>query len=399
MGGEETVAPVRNSGAAASRRRVADLAVTAAACGRAFSDRRAMTLVMLVAARRSWGAGACARRARTPMSTLRQLVTKPPRSRESTDVIQRAEQHITDDGDDDGNDDPGGEYNHQAQLEHPKLTRRMDAIRTLHARQAQLQAELAQRIMQLEAECEEKLAPLYDRRAEIVSGASEPTDAEAKPLEEYVAVEPDLALEDAEPGIPGFWLAALTNHHTVGDQITEEDAAVLDHLVDVRSERFGTPAAEGEVAMTPEEQGFRLVFRFAPNPYFADAELVKTVWMDEGFPARAQGMAIQWKEGMDVTHKVCVGGARAHTHRVRASAARTRAPSCTPSPLTRPRPRALSCAAARPGGGQGVEEEEEDGEDARAAAILLPLLPPGRPRVRRRARRDGSGVRGARRRG
>lgn len=47
-------------------------------------------------------------------------------------------------------------------------------------------------------------------------------------------------------------------------QITEKDEAVLEHLVDIRSESL-----TGE-----DECGFKITFEFADNPFFKDKFLV-----------------------------------------------------------------------------------------------------------------------------
>jgi hypothetical protein len=226
-------------------------------------------------------------------------------------------------------DDEGGPHDFMA--EHPAIMRRIDAVKGLHAQHAGLCAELAERIDALEREYDAKLRPILARRAEIVSGASEPTEEEARPLYDYLAAMESPAGE-AEAGIPGFWLTAITEHEALADSVTEADAAVLEYLVDVSCEKFGpgerapsavaaalageTTAAAGggdearNADMADEETqpmpGFELSFTFAPNPYFSQRALSKVVWTEEGYPARTVASQIQWKQGKDVTHRVRV---------------------------------------------------------------------------------------------
>ena len=214
--------------------------------------------------------------------------------------------------------------------EHPAIMRRIDAVRFLHERHTALCDELAGKVEALQLEYDAKLAPILARRAEIVSGRSEPTPDEAKPLEHYLASFAPTT-DEPEPGIPGFWLTAITEHEALRDAVTEADAPILEYLQDVQCIKFGpgererarapggragragdAPDASDDVGELP---GFELVFAFAPNPYFDERELRKVVWLEDGYPAATQGCAISWRAGKDVTH------------RVRASAAR-----CMPSP-------------------------------------------------------------------
>ena len=52
-------------------------------------------------------------------------------------------------------------------------------------------------------------------------------------------------------------------------QISDKDAAILEHLIDIRDEQI--KAKDGEV-----QSGFKLVFQFAPQEYFSNTELVTT---------------------------------------------------------------------------------------------------------------------------
>ena len=142
----------------------------------------------------------------------------------------------------------------------------------------------------LEAKYAVMYAPLYSKRAALVSGA---TDVE-HPAEE--------AGEEAPAGVPDFWLIALRNHECFAEQISEKDVAVLASLVDVTSAPL--PPADGE---GDEQFGFTLTFTFAPNDYFSNATLSKTYYFsdeEESYLVKAVGTPIAWAAGKNTTVKV-----------------------------------------------------------------------------------------------
>jgi nucleosome assembly protein 1-like 1 len=79
-------------------------------------------------------------------------------------------------------------------------------------------------------------------------------------------------------------------------QITEKDAAILAHLVDIRTAPLGG-----------EDHGFTLSFHFSENPFFTNTVLTKTYkWAneDEDMLELAKGTPINWAAGKDPTMKV-----------------------------------------------------------------------------------------------
>ena len=142
----------------------------------------------------------------------------------------------------------------------------------------------------LVAKYETQYAPLYAKRADLVTGA---TDCE----------QPSDDVSEAPKGVPDFWLVALRNHELLEPLITEKDAAVLSFLSDVSvSPVTGVDKDDDPI------YGFELKFTFAAgNPFLSNSELTKTyVFSDEdqSYLLRSKGTTIQWLPGKDPTIKV-----------------------------------------------------------------------------------------------
>ena len=128
-----------------------------------------------------------------------------------------------------------------------------------------------------------KFAPLYTRRAEIIAGSIDPTDAE---VEAGKASDSDIESDDEEEegakiseipegsegagadakGIPAFWLTALRNHVPISETIEDRDEEALKALKDIR------------LTYLDDKPGFKLHFSFGPNEFFEDGELTKTYY-------------------------------------------------------------------------------------------------------------------------
>lgn len=101
----------------------------------------------------------------------------------------------------------------------------------------------------------------------------------------------------AEPGVvPGFWLRVLKNPDMVGDHVTRRDEPILKYLMDIRNENLEDGAA-----------GFKIIFEFAPNPYFKPLVLEKKYLMggdDETVLEMTEGTKIEWTEGKNPGIKI-----------------------------------------------------------------------------------------------
>jgi nucleosome assembly protein 1-like 1 len=188
------------------------------------------------------------------------------------------------------------------------VRRRVTGLKGIQKEHSKLEAAFQEEVLQLEKKYFAKFTPLYQKRAEIVNGKTEPTEDEVEAgkaeeeEEEGAATEPE-ATNEAESkedmqGIPEFWLSAMKNQASLAEMINDRDEEALRPLCDIRMEYLDRP-------------GFRLIFEFAPNDFFTNKTLSKTYYYREenGFGGdfiydHAEGDKIDWKAGKDVTVRV-----------------------------------------------------------------------------------------------
>ncbi|TDZ14237.1 putative nucleosome assembly protein [Colletotrichum orbiculare MAFF 240422] len=152
----------------------------------------------------------------------------------------------------------------------PQVRRRVAGLKGIQKEHSKLEAEFQEEVLQLEKKYFAKFTPLYEKRARIVNGGSEPSDEEIRAGEEdddetAESEKADKAAESSElvSGIPEFWLSAMKNQISLAEMITERDEAALKHLIDIRMEYLDKP-------------GFRLIFDFAENEFFINKTITKT---------------------------------------------------------------------------------------------------------------------------
>src|SRR5271167_2139817 len=196
------------------------------------------------------------------------------------------------------------------------IRERLTGLKSVQADYSQLELKFQEEILELEKKYLEKYRPLYERRAEIVNGVSEPTPAELtkgreieeKEKDELPKTSAEAAKEEEEmdtassieapKGIPEFWLSAMKNMVAIADLITSKDEEVLRHLEDIRLSYLDVP-------------GFKIEFVFAGNKFFTDKVLTKSYFYQQqaGYGGdfiydHAEGMDIKWNEGKDLTVKI-----------------------------------------------------------------------------------------------
>lgn len=193
----------------------------------------------------------------------------------------------------------------------PAVKRRVSGLRGVQQEHSKLEDEFQKEVLELEKKYFAKFTPLYEKRAAIVNGKTEPTDEEVKAGEnddEQLDAEGEGAADASAPkegdvaddvaGIPEFWLSAMKNQTTLAEMITDRDEAALKHLIDVRMEYLDKP-------------GFRLIFEFAENEFFSNKTITKTYFYqnESGYGGdfiydHAEGDKIEWYPGKDLTVRV-----------------------------------------------------------------------------------------------
>ncbi|RYP11752.1 hypothetical protein DL765_007594 [Monosporascus sp. GIB2] len=193
------------------------------------------------------------------------------------------------------------------------VRRRVAGLKGIQKEHSKLEAEFQEEVLQLEKKYFAKFTPLYQKRAEIVNGKTEPSEDQIKAGEEESEEgdEGDKAADKTEKteekpaegvekvsGIPEFWLSAMKNQISLAEMITDRDEGALRYLTDIRMEYLDKP-------------GFRLLFDFAENEYFTNKTITKTYYYqnESGYGGdfiydHAEGDKINWKEGKDLTVRV-----------------------------------------------------------------------------------------------
>lgn len=188
------------------------------------------------------------------------------------------------------------------------VRRRVAGLKGVQKEHAKLEGEFQEEVLQLEKKYFAKYTPLYEKRAKIVNGASEPSEEEIKAGEQEEEGEEDevgkaetaeeTKAVDTMTGIPEFWLSAMKNQVSLAELITDRDEPALKLLTDIRMEYL-------------EQPGFRLIFEFAGNDFFSNKIITKTYFYQEesGYGGEfiydhAEGDKIDWKSGKDLTVRV-----------------------------------------------------------------------------------------------
>lgn len=183
------------------------------------------------------------------------------------------------------------------------VRRRVAGLKGVQKDHSKLEAEFQEEVLELEKKYFAKFTPLYQKRAEIVNGAIEPTAEEIAAGEEDDEENEEEATEKGPEtsdvkGIPEFWLSAMKNQVSLAEMITDRDEAALKDLTDVQMEYLDKP-------------GFRLIFQFAENEFFTNKTITKTYYYqnESGYGGdfiydHAEGDKIDWKVGKDLTVRI-----------------------------------------------------------------------------------------------
>lgn len=232
----------------------------------------------------------------------------------------------------------------------PKVVkRRLKALKKLQNEMIKIEAKFYEEVHELECKYAAQYTPLNERRRDIVTAQTEPTDSDCDwPSDEEDEDEANLSadlqnkakLEEIDetkessfpnkdtqkedtteekkecdsccqgdedvPGVPEFWLTVFKNVNMLNDMVQEHDEPIIKNLNDIKV-KF---SKEGSSA------GFTLEFLFAPNDYFTNTVLTKEYEMrtepdpEDPFSyegpeiIKCKGCSIDWKKGKNVTVKV-----------------------------------------------------------------------------------------------
>ncbi|KAF9734103.1 nucleosome assembly protein [Paraphaeosphaeria minitans] len=187
------------------------------------------------------------------------------------------------------------------------VRRRVAGLKGIQKEHSKLEAEFQEEVLQLEKKYFAKFTPLYQSRAKIINGQTEPTDEQVTVGEkkdddddEDDVPEEEVNKDEGKDvnGIPEFWLSAMKNQISLAEMITDRDEGALKHLTDIRMEYLDRP-------------GFRLIFEFEENEYFTNKTITKTYFYQEenGYGGdfiydHAEGEKVEWKAGKDLTVRV-----------------------------------------------------------------------------------------------
>lgn len=181
----------------------------------------------------------------------------------------------------------------------PEVLKRVMGLRHAHAAAEEIENQYKAERVELERKYNEKRAPVFLKRKQIIAGEIEPE----LPAAEEGGGEPSAAEVAAEgaaekiKGIPQFWLTALAHHPVTGEIIQEEDAPALEALEDIT------------ITYDETYNVFTLSFYFKENDFFTNTVLTKkyelTDILDEKGPQLlgVTGTEIEWKEGKNLCVK------------------------------------------------------------------------------------------------
>eukprot|EP01115_Flamella_aegyptia_P006436 TRINITY_DN2694_c0_g1_i1.p1 TRINITY_DN2694_c0_g1~~TRINITY_DN2694_c0_g1_i1.p1 ORF type:complete len:382 (+),score=256.73 TRINITY_DN2694_c0_g1_i1:107-1252(+) len=177
---------------------------------------------------------------------------------------------------------------------------RIKALKHLHSKHVDLEKQFNAEVAELEKKYMALYQPLYDRRSQIVSGASEPTTEElvAKEEKKEETKPAEGKKEEDVKGVPEFWSTTLKHHPDIGSMITERDEDALKHLTEVKVSHV-----EGQ------PHSFTLEFHFSDNEFFEDKVIKKTYILKEQAEDgevvydHVDATQIKWKPGKDLTVK------------------------------------------------------------------------------------------------
>lgn len=200
-----------------------------------------------------------------------------------------------------------------------EVKRRIKALKKLQFEMLNIESDFYREVHELECKYASRYEPIFNKRAEIVTGSLEPTDSDcdwesdeedelSQSLKDKAAITNEVdSDEKKEPvsGIPSFWVTVFKNVELLRDMVQEHDEPILQHLRDIKV-KF----------LESNPIGFKLEFFFDKNEFFSNGVLTKEYHMraepDKEDPfsyegpeiIKCFGCDIDWVKGKDVTVRV-----------------------------------------------------------------------------------------------
>jgi len=195
----------------------------------------------------------------------------------------------------------------------PVVQKRINALKNVQVDLLKVEAAFYDELHELEIKYSHIYEPFFERRRQIVTGETEPTESESKwALDEEEDKPAEAKIlpvangeETEEKGVKNFWLETLQSFRITSEIIQEYDEEILAYLQDIQIKLFDK-----------KPYGYTLEFYFSENPFFTNKVLTKTYTLkcevDPKDPfaydgpdlETATGSVINWKEGKNVCVKV-----------------------------------------------------------------------------------------------
>lgn len=176
-----------------------------------------------------------------------------------------------------------------------EVVRRVYALENLQDKRQEIEALFRKELAVLEKKYEALYEPLYEERRKIINGEREVTEEEYKDREISHVSEEKETESDQVMGIPDFWLDTLCRSQ-LSSLVFEDDHEALKYLTNIKSDRL----------IDEESPKLIITFEFAPNPFFTNTVLTKTVVFNATGDAVNEviGTEIIWKSGQDLCYGI-----------------------------------------------------------------------------------------------
>jgi len=172
---------------------------------------------------------------------------------------------------------------------------RLKVLKVLNDQHEALQTQADKEMAAIEVKYEALYAPLYTRRAEILSSTKDVTgDEVSKALTKYPITKE--CQQGEAKGVPEFWFKVLKNSEFGDDLIHPHDEDALKSLIDITCKAERNP--DNEI------NKYIVTMTFSPNEYFDNTTLTKTMSFIDGELESADGTPINWKQNKNLGVKI-----------------------------------------------------------------------------------------------